>query len=50
MAVYHEWKALTRNARDISPDGLRRPLWFKRPLKPVVEAYKLPAEDSDSSG
>ena len=23
------------------PDGLRRPLWFDRPLRPVPEAYKL---------
>jgi anaerobic selenocysteine-containing dehydrogenase len=42
MAVYEEWKALTRSAVDTSPDGLRRPLWFKRPLKPTVAAYKLP--------
>ena len=37
-----EWVGLTRSAMDVSPDGLRRPLWLKRPLKPVVEAYKLP--------
>jgi anaerobic selenocysteine-containing dehydrogenase len=42
MAVYQEWVDLTRSALDVSPDGLRRPLWLKRPLKPVVEAYKLP--------
>jgi hypothetical protein len=33
---------MTRSAVDVSPDGTRRPLWLKRPLKPVVEAYKLP--------
>jgi anaerobic selenocysteine-containing dehydrogenase len=42
MAVYQEWVDLTRSALDVSPNGLRRPLWLKRPLKPVVEAYKLP--------
>ena len=42
MAVYEEWKAMTRSAVDYSPDGLRRPLWLKRPLKPVVDAYALP--------
>jgi len=42
MAVYREWLALTRSAVDHSPDGTRRPYWFKRPLKPTREAYKLP--------
>jgi hypothetical protein len=42
MAVYREWVGLTRSAVDHSPDGLRRPYWLKRPLKPVKEAYKLP--------
>jgi anaerobic selenocysteine-containing dehydrogenase len=42
MAVYHEWVGMTRSAVDHSPDGLRRPYWLKRPLKPVKEAYKLP--------
>ena len=42
MAVYREWVAMTRSAVDYSPDGNRRPLWLKRPLKPVLEAYKLP--------
>ncbi len=44
MDVYYEWVAKTRPANKISPDGLRRPLWLKRPLKPVVEAYKIPDE------
>jgi anaerobic selenocysteine-containing dehydrogenase len=44
MAVYQEWVDLTRSAMDTSPDGNRRPLWMKRPLKPVVEAYKLPEQ------
>lgn len=42
MEAYREWVALTRSAVDHSPDGTRRPLWLKRPLKPVKEAYKLP--------
>lgn len=50
MAVYGEWVQLTRSAVDHSPDGLRRPLWLKRPLKPVVEAYKLPEEPFGRSG
>lgn len=44
MQNYHEWVALSRSAVDHSPDGLRRPYWFKRPLKPIKEAYKLPDE------
>jgi anaerobic selenocysteine-containing dehydrogenase len=42
MAVYKEWHSWTRSAMDHSPDGTRRPMWLKRPLKPVPEAYKLP--------
>jgi len=37
--VYKEWLAMTRPAP--GPGGLRRPLWFDRPLRPVKEAYKL---------
>ena len=44
MTVYREWVAKTRSAVDFSPDGLRRPFWLKRPLKPVKEAYSLPKE------
>ena len=44
MAVYREWYALTRSAVDHSPDGTRRPRWFKRPLSPAAEAYKLPEQ------
>jgi anaerobic selenocysteine-containing dehydrogenase len=40
--VYRQWHALTRSAVDHSPDGTRRPFWFKRPLKPVPASYKLP--------
>lgn len=42
MAVYEAWKGLTRPASRVSPDGLRRPYWLKRPLKPTKAAYKLP--------
>jgi anaerobic selenocysteine-containing dehydrogenase len=44
MQVYREWLALTRSAVDHSPDGTRRPYWMKRPLKPVKEAFRLPAK------
>jgi hypothetical protein len=27
------------------PDGLRRPLWFKRPLKPGKDLYYLNNDD-----
>jgi anaerobic selenocysteine-containing dehydrogenase len=39
-AVYKEWLALTRPAP--GPGGLRRPLWFDRPLRPRPEAYRMP--------
>ena len=37
--VYKEWVAMTRPAP--GPGGLRRPLWFDRPLRPVADAYKI---------
>ena len=37
--AYHEWLAMTRPAP--GPGGLRRPLWYARPLKPVPSAYAL---------
>ena len=37
MAVYREWLALTRPAQ--RADGLRRPLWFIRPVRPADEAF-----------
>jgi anaerobic selenocysteine-containing dehydrogenase len=42
MAVYEQWKTLTRPATQVSPDGTRRPYWLKRPLKPTRAAYDLP--------
>ncbi len=41
-AVFQEWLAMTRSARDVSPDGLRRPHWLLRPFRPSREAYRLP--------
>ena len=37
--VYKEWLKMTRPAP--GPDGLRRPLWFDRPLRPVEDCYYL---------
>jgi anaerobic selenocysteine-containing dehydrogenase len=37
--VYKEWLALARPAP--GPGGLRRPLWFDRPLRPVRDAYNV---------
>lgn len=44
MLVYYEWLEKTRPASVDSPDGLRRPYWLKRPLKPTLDAYKVPPE------
>jgi anaerobic selenocysteine-containing dehydrogenase len=38
-AVWEEWRALTRPAP--GPDGLRRPLWLNRPLRPVESAFRI---------
>ncbi len=45
MAVYHEWLKMTRPGP--GPNGLRRPLWLKRPVKPQVDQYYLPQEMAD---
>ncbi len=37
--AYQEWLALTRPAP--GPNGLRRPLWYARPLKPAPSTYVL---------
>ena len=37
--VYKKWLEMTRPAP--GPNGLRRPLWFSRPLKPSLEQYYL---------
>jgi anaerobic selenocysteine-containing dehydrogenase len=36
--VYREWLSWTRPGA--GPAGLRRPLWFNRPLRPADEAYR----------
>jgi anaerobic selenocysteine-containing dehydrogenase len=45
--VYRRWLEATRPADRFSPDGLRRPYWLLRPLKPDVSAYRLPASEPD---
>jgi anaerobic selenocysteine-containing dehydrogenase len=37
--VYRKWLEMTRPAP--GPGGLRRPLWFSRPVRPVDEAYVI---------
>jgi hypothetical protein len=39
--VYRRWLAESRPARDVSPDGTRRPYWLLRPLKPARDVYRL---------
>jgi hypothetical protein len=39
---YKEWLKMTRPAP--GPNGLRRPLWFKRALRPDEETYYLKDE------
>ena len=46
--VYREWLRKTRGARRHSPDGTRRPHWLIRPVRPVRDAYDLPAEHTAS--
>ncbi len=41
-AVYQEWLKLTRPAGSGSPEGLRRPVWLMRPLKPAREIFQVP--------
>ena len=38
-ALYKEWLARTKPAP--GPGGLRRPLWFLRPVRPVDDAYTV---------
>ena len=47
--VYREWLAKTRPGP--GPGGLRRPLWFARPVKPLATAYAYrPAEPEGEKG
>jgi len=41
--AYEAWLAITRPAREYSPDDTRRPYWMLRPLKPGTDAFRLPA-------
>jgi anaerobic selenocysteine-containing dehydrogenase len=41
MQVYREWLAMARSAAAHSPDGNRRPLWLKRPLKPEPAVWRI---------
>jgi anaerobic selenocysteine-containing dehydrogenase len=45
-AAYERWLQECRPARQVSPDGTRRPYWLLRPLKPAREAYRLPVHES----
>lgn len=44
--VYRRWLALARPAGG----ELRRPIWLFRPVKPALEAYRLPADRRGASG
>jgi len=48
--IYKEWLAMTRPAP--GPDGLRRPLWLGRPLRPAEEMFYMSNgnKSSDESG
>jgi len=39
FAVYRDWLSMTKPAP--GPGGLRRPLWFARPIKPTPDAYYM---------
>ena len=43
--IYKEWLAMTRPAP--GPDGLRRPLWFKRAFKPDESTYYIKDAKND---
>ncbi len=43
-ALYRQWLERTRDARQVSPDGTRRPYWLMRPLKPGPEVFRIPDE------
>ncbi|RMF85760.1 MAG: formate dehydrogenase [Nitrospinota bacterium] len=45
--VYQEWLQMTRPAP--GPNGLRRPLWLIRPVRPAPEAYLMSSPGSPSS-
>ena len=46
--AYLEWLSKTRPAP--GPGGLRRPLWYARPLKPAAEMYRLDQDQEPHDG
>jgi anaerobic selenocysteine-containing dehydrogenase len=44
--AYKEWMQQTRPAP--GPGGLRRPMWFDRPLRPIAAAYRI--DDKEGQG
>jgi hypothetical protein len=40
--IYREWLKMTRPAP--GPGGLRRPLWFSRPVRPDNESFIIKEE------
>ena len=44
-AVYLDWLAKARSAKQHSPDGTRRPFWLMRPLKPPKEVFRIPGKN-----
>jgi anaerobic selenocysteine-containing dehydrogenase len=43
FAIYKEWLKMTRPAP--GPNGLRRPLWLNRPLRPVEEMFYVTGQN-----
>ena len=43
--LYRQWLAKARPGP--GPDGLRRPLWLARPVKPAATAYRAPTEGTE---
>jgi anaerobic selenocysteine-containing dehydrogenase len=46
--IYKEWLKKTRPAP--GPDGLRRPLWFARPVRPAAETYFIHESENLDQG
>ncbi|HSE98327.1 MAG TPA: molybdopterin dinucleotide binding domain-containing protein, partial [Blastocatellia bacterium] len=44
--IYREWLSLTRPAP--GPEGLRRPLWFSRPVRPHYDAYIIRSQKPEA--
>ena len=45
FAYYKKWNDWAKE-RETHPQGLRRPLWFKRPLRPKEKNYYIKDDDS----